>query len=39
MSLAASKGSELTLSINGPDEQSMTDALVHLINQRFYEAE
>jgi phosphocarrier protein len=39
MSLAASLGSELTLNINGPDEQSMTEALVSLVNQRFYEAE
>ena len=39
MTLAASQGSELILTIDGPDEQSMTDALVNLITQRFYEAD
>ena len=39
MMLAASQGTELTLSIDGPDEQSMTDALVMLIALRFYESE
>jgi len=39
MSLAASNGCELILSIDGPDEESMTDALVKLIAERFYESE
>lgn len=39
MMLAASKGSELTLQINGPDEEAMEKALVDLINNRFHEAE
>ncbi len=39
MMLAASQNSELTLIINGPDEQDMTDALVNLINNLFGEAE
>ena len=39
MMLAASKGSELTLQINGPDESEMEKALVELINNRFHEAE
>lgn len=39
MLLAASKGSELTLQIEGPDEQEMETALVNLINNRFDEAE
>lgn len=39
MMLAASKGSELTLQIDGPDEVEMEAALVNLINHRFYEAE
>ena len=37
--LAASKGSTLTLSIDGPDEDAMEKALVDLINNRFGEAE
>ena len=39
MTLAASKGSELILDIDGPDEQAMQKALVELINNRFDEAE
>lgn len=39
MLLAASKGSELTLQIEGPDEQEMEAALINLINNRFDEAE
>jgi len=37
--LAANQGSELTLQIEGPDEEAMTHALVTLINNRFDEAE
>ena len=39
MMLAASKGSELTLEINGEDEEAMEKAIVDLINNRFGEAE
>jgi phosphocarrier protein len=39
MMLAASQGSELTLQIDGPDEEDMQKALVDLINNRFGEAE
>jgi phosphocarrier protein len=39
MMLAASKGSELTLQIDGPDETAMEKALVDLINNRFHEDE
>ena len=39
MMLAANQGSELLLAIDGPDEESMTDAIVTLINSRFHEAE
>lgn len=39
MMLAASKGSELTLQMDGPDEDEMKKALVDLINDRFHEAE
>ncbi|KTD65902.1 HPr family phosphocarrier protein [Legionella spiritensis] len=39
MMLAASKGSELTLQIDGPDEEPMEKALVELINNRFGEPE
>ncbi|GGI86378.1 HPr family phosphocarrier protein [Legionella impletisoli] len=39
MMLAANKGSELTLQIDGPDEAEMTKALVDLINNRFGEPE
>ncbi len=39
MTLAATKGSELTLEINGPDESAMEEALTQLINNRFHEAE
>ena len=39
MMLAAKKGSELSLQIEGPDEEAMEDALTHLINNRFGEEE
>ena len=39
MQLAANKGSELILEIEGPDEEEMETALVHLINNRFGESE
>jgi phosphocarrier protein HPr len=37
MMLAANKGSELILEIDGPDEETMNDALVQLINNCFGE--
>lgn len=39
MMLAANKGSELTLEIDGPDETAMNEALVQLINNFFGEGE
>lgn len=39
MMLAANKGSELTLEIDGPDEVLMNEALVQLINNFFGEGE
>ena len=39
MMLAANKGCELTLEIEGPDETEMNDTLVHLINNYFGEGE
>lgn len=39
MMLAANKGTELTLQIDGTDEKEMSQALVELINNRFDEAE
>lgn len=39
MMLAASQNSELTLHIDGPDEDTMTQALTTLIHERFGEAE
>ncbi len=39
MMLAASKGSELTLEIDGDDELEMEKTMVALINNRFGEAE
>lgn len=39
MMLAASKGTELTLEIDGDDEQACTDAIIALINNLFDEAE
>ena len=39
MMLAASKGVELELEVNGKDEQACRDALVELINSRFGENE
>lgn len=39
MMLAANKGSELILEIEGPDEVQMNEALVQLINNFFGEGE
>lgn len=39
MMLAASKGTELTISTDGEDEQEALSAIVELINNRFDEAE
>lgn len=39
MLLAASKGSEITMEIDGPDEVAMNEALVQLINNYFGEGE
>jgi len=39
MMLAASKGTELTLQIDGADEEAMEKALTELINNCFYEEE
>lgn len=39
MMLAANKGSELTLEIDGPDEVEMEEAIIALINNRFGEEE
>lgn len=39
MMLAASKNTEIELSIHGHDEQEMMDAIVALIENRFNEAE
>ncbi len=39
MMLAASKGVELELEVNGEDEQACRNALVELINSRFGENE
>ncbi|MCX7119116.1 MAG: HPr family phosphocarrier protein [Legionellales bacterium] len=39
MMLAAKQGSILTLQMNGPDEENMEEALVNLIQQRFFEEE
>lgn len=39
MMLAASKGVELQLDIDGNDEQACRDAIVDLINDRFGESE
>ncbi len=39
MMLAAKQGSIITLQINGPDEESMEEALLNLIQQRFFEEE
>ncbi len=39
MMLAAPIGTELTLQIDGPDEDDMKSALVNLINNRFDEPE
>lgn len=39
MMLAANKGSELIMEIEGPDEVQMNEALTHLINNCFGEGE
>ncbi len=39
MMLAAGKGSKVILETNGPDERECFDALMHLINDKFGEAE
>lgn len=39
MMLAASKGTEVVLEVDGADEESCMEALVVLINNRFDEAE
>ncbi|HHI9464311.1 MULTISPECIES: HPr family phosphocarrier protein [Legionella] len=39
MMLAANKGSELIMEIDGPDEVQMNEALTHLINNYFGEGE
>ena len=39
MMLAASKGAELALEVEGSDEQACRDALIELIGDRFGEAE
>ena len=39
MMLAANKGTEITLDIDGPDEEAMNEALVELINNYFGEGE
>ncbi len=39
MMLAASKGTELVLEVDGEDEQACAQAVVELINNRFDEAE
>lgn len=39
MMLAAPQGTELTLSIDGPDEQDMETALLKLIEAKFHESE
>ncbi|MGL5743004.1 MAG: HPr family phosphocarrier protein [Legionella sp.] len=39
MMLAANKGSELAMEIEGPDEEQMNEALTQLINNYFGEGE
>lgn len=39
MMLAANKGAEITMEIDGPDEKEMNEALVNLINNFFGEGE
>ena len=39
MMLAASKGTEMELAVEGSDEQACADAIVGLINNRFDEGE
>lgn len=39
MMLAANKGTEIILEINGPDEMQMNEALTQLINNYFGEGE
>ncbi len=38
MMLAASNGTELTLIVNGVDEQQASEAIIELVNNRFDEA-
>ena len=39
MTLDASLGTDITLITDGPDEEQMMDAMLHLIQSRFYEKE
>jgi len=39
MMLAASKGTEVVLEVDGSDEQDCLESLIQLINNRFDEAE
>jgi phosphocarrier protein len=39
MMLAASKGTELTLEVNGSDEENCSKAIIDLINNKFDEGE
>jgi phosphocarrier protein HPr len=39
MMLAASQGTHLVLEVDGDDEQSSSDSIIQLINNRFDEAE
>jgi phosphocarrier protein HPr len=39
MMLAASKGTEIVLEVEGNDEKTCMESIVHLINNRFDEAE
>lgn len=39
MMLAASKGTELTLEVNGDDEENCSNAIIELINNKFDEEE
>jgi len=39
MMLAASKGTKVILEVDGSDEEDCMEAMIHLINNRFGEAE
>ena len=39
MTLDASLGTDITLITDGPDEEQMMDAMINLIQSRFYEKE